>query len=222
MTKKEIIYTIYEKLGIATDDTHMSEELISSLIDTKRAMLLKQQYAKNGWHMPTEIKQELCMDVSLVEKVSGYTCAGKILSTSIPLPRSIKIKGKEGPLMVRKSDSTVIALNIIPVERVPFLFSNRFTQHLNYCAVDMDGKLILISNNNEFRFLKSIKVTDIFEQPDTVHSLACDTPNVEPWDLDYPVEVAMVDVITDLVVKELTRSLGIPEDRVNDATDERK
>lgn len=222
MTKREIIYTIFEKLNIHSDDTKLSEELISSLIDTKRAMLLKQQYAKNAWHMPIEIKQELCLNVSLVDKVSGYSCAGQILSTSIPLPRSIKIKGKEGPLIVRKADSTEIAINIVPVERLPFLFENRFTQHLTYCAVDMNGKLLLISKDNKLRFLKSIRVSDIYEQPDNAHALGCDTPNVEPWDLYYPVESAMVDTIVDLVTKELTRSLGIPADKVNDAADDRR
>lgn len=222
MTKREIIYTIFEKLNIHSDDTKLSEELISSLIDTKRAMLLKQQYAKNAWHMPIEIKQELCLNVSLVDKVSGYSCAGQILSTSSPLPRSIKIKGKEGPLIVRKADSSEIAINIVPIERLPFLFENRFTQHLTYCAVDMDGKLLLISKDNKLRFLKSIRVSDIYEQPDDAHALACDTPNVEPWDLHYPVESAMVDTIVDLVTKELTRSLGIPADNVNDAADDRR
>ncbi|MCP4910149.1 MAG: hypothetical protein GY907_05525, partial [Bacteroidetes bacterium] len=59
MTKYELIYTVSEKLNILSDDSNISEELISSLLDTKRAMLLKQQYAKNSWHMPIEIKQEL-------------------------------------------------------------------------------------------------------------------------------------------------------------------
>ena len=72
MTKREIIYTVFAKLNILSDDTHVSEELVSSLIDTKRAMLLKQQYAKNTWNMPIEIKQELCLNLELVKRVDGY------------------------------------------------------------------------------------------------------------------------------------------------------
>jgi hypothetical protein len=223
MTKRELIYTVFEKLNIQSDDTNLTEELVSSLLDTKRAMLLKQQYAKNAWHMPIEIKQELCLGLSLVDKVDGYSCAGKMLATSMSLPRSIKIKGKEGPLAVRKEDGTEIAISIVAIERVPYLFENKYTQHLTYAAVDFSGKLFLISNDNKLRFLKTIKITDIFESPDVANEYTCVYDSTsDVWDLDYPIESAMADVAIDLVVKELTRSLGIPGDNINDATDERR
>jgi len=224
MTKREIIYTIFEKIGVISDDTKLTEELVSSLIDTKRAMLLKQQYAKNSWHMPIEIKQELCMDLELVNKVDGYSCGGKILSTKVALPNSIKIKGKEGPLAVRRSDSTVIAINIVAIERVPFLFENRFTQHLTYCAVDFSGKLYLISKDTKHKFLKSIKVTDIFESPDTANELVCDAKDLttDVWDIDYPIESSMADVVVELVVADLTKSLVVPGDKNNNASDDRE
>tara|TARA_R110002049_G_scaffold231127_2_gene403466 strand:- start:67716 stop:68390 length:675 start_codon:yes stop_codon:yes gene_type:complete len=224
MTKRQIIYTIFEKIGVISDDTKLTEELVSSLIDTKRAMLLKQQYAKNSWHMPIEIKQELCMDLELVNKVDGYSCGGKILSTKVALPNSIKIKGKEGPLAVRRSDSTVIAINIVAIERIPFLFENKFTQHLTYCAVDFSGKLYLISKDTKHKFLKSIKVTDIYEQPDTANELVCDAKDLttDVWDIDYPIESSMADVVVELVVADLTKSLVVPGDRNNNASDDRE
>ena len=223
MTKRALIYTVFEKLRINSDDNKVTEELISSLIDSKRAMLLKQQYAKNAWHMPIEIKQEICLDLELADKIDGFSCGGRVLSTKISMPRSIKIKGKEGPLIVRKKDGTAIAINIVPAERLPFLFENKYTQHLTYCAVNYDGKLLLISKDNKHRFLKYIKVTDIFEEPDIARELQCDRDaSLEPWDEDYPVEIAMSDVIVDLVVKELSRSLGLPVDKINDADDGRK
>lgn len=224
MTKREIIFTVYEKLNILSDDTNITEELISSLIDSKRAMLLKQQYAKNAWHMPIEIKQEVCMDLELADKVSGYSCAGKILTTKEALPRSIKIKGKEGPLTVRKQDGTEIAINIVPIERVPFLFENRFTQHLTYCAVDFSGKLFILSKDDKHKFLKNVRITDIFEQPDIAFEKECKgaSSTQEAWDAEYPIEAAMSDVAVDLVVKELTRTLGLPGDNVNDAADGRR
>lgn len=223
-SKREIIYTIFEKIGVISDDTKLTEELVSSLIDTKRAMLLKQQYAKNSWHMPIEIKQELCMDLELVNKVDGYSCGGKILSTKLALPNSIKIKGKEGPLAVRRSDSTVIAINIVAIERIPFLFENKFTQHLTYCAVDFSGKLYLISKDTKHKFLKSIKVTDIYEQPDTANELVCDAKDLttDVWDIDYPIESSMADVVVELIVADLTKSLVVPGDKNNNASDDRE
>ena len=151
MTKREIIYQVFEKLNIISDDSHITEEFVSSLIDTKRSLLIEQRYSKKPWGMPVHIRQELCLDLQTVNKVHGYSCAGKILGTSIPLPESIMLRGKEGPLAVRLEDGTVISMNVISMERVPFLFSNKFTQHLIYCAVDFDGKLYLFSADNKLR-----------------------------------------------------------------------
>lgn len=213
MTKREIIYTVFEKLHVYSDDSKLSEELVASLIDTKRSLLIKQQYAKTHWHMPNEIKQEITLDVSLVDKVNGYAPAGKILATSI-LPNSIKIKGKEGPLLVRKLDNTEIPITIVAVERIPYLFENRYTQHLTYCTVDQDGKMYLISKDNKLRFLKNIKITDIFEEPDKISESSS-------WDSYYPIELSMVDTLVQMIVKDLAQSLAIPADNKNDADDQR-
>ena len=222
MTKREIIYQVLEKLNIHSDDSKLSEELVSSLIDTKRALLLKQQYATKGWHMPSEVKQELSIAVELIDRVAGYADAGKVLATSISLPESIKIKGKEGPLLVRKTDNTEIPLTLVAIERVPYLFENRYTQHLTYCAVDHDGKLYLMSKDNKLRFLKSIKVTDIYEQPDVARQYESSIDlSLEVWDDNYPMEASMVDTVVELVTKDLARTLSLPADNVNDASDGR-
>jgi len=46
-------------------------------------------------------------------------------------------------------------------------------------------------------------------------------PNADVWDLEYPIEVAMVDTIINMVVQDLSRTLQIPTDEQNNATDDR-
>lgn len=223
MKKIEIIYQVLEKLNIHSDDTRITEELVSNLIDLKRGMLLKQQYSRNPWHMPTMVKQELCLNLNLVDKVNGYSCAGKILATDV-LPWSVKIKGKEGPLLVRKEDGSVLSLSIIAVERVPYLYENRYLQNIIYCTLDADGRLYIISNNNKYKFLRSIKVTDVYEEPDKAALLTCDYDSSvsDEWDMEYPCEAAMIDVIVGLVIKDLMPAVQIPADNKNDAVDDRR
>lgn len=223
MTKNELIFTVFEKLKIQSDDTNLSQELVSSLLDTKRALLIKQQYSAKPWHMPKEVKQELCMTLKLVDSVNGYKCAGKILQTHHALPGSIKVRGKEGPLLIRKEDNSVVAVNIVSTERIPFLFANKFTAMLTYGAVDYDGKLVLISADNKLNFLTQVKVTDVFEAPELAMEYECKqtNPNADVWDLEYPIEVAMVDTIINMVVQDLSRTLSIPTDEQNNATDDR-
>lgn len=222
MTKNELIYTVFEKLKIQSDDTSLSQELVSSLLDSKRAMLLKQQYSAKSWNVPREIKQELCMGMSLVDKVNGYSCAGKILRSGQVMPKTIKIKGKEGPFLVRKEDNSVIAINVVPIERLPFLFSNKFTSMLTYCAIDYDGRLLLVSADNKLNFLQTVKITDVYEKPEEVFLLTCITEGSDYWEAEYPMEAAMADVVINMVVKELLTTMQIPEDNANNATDDRQ
>lgn len=220
MTKNEMIYTVLEKLKIHSDDSNFSEELISSLIDSKRATLMKQQYSKNSWQIPMEVKQTLCLDLELVDRVDGYCTAGKILMTDLSLPIPIKIKGKEGPLLVRNKDMMEIPINVVSIERLPYLFNNKYTQHLIYCAKTDSGKLVLISKDDKHRFLKHIKVTDIFEDPEKARQLQCDMDfALDDWEYEYPVEVPMIDTIIGLIVQDLVKSIQIPSDKINDAAD---
>jgi hypothetical protein len=222
MTKREIIYQALEKLSIQSDDSRINEELLSSFIDTKRSMLFKQQYSKSAWKIPASSKQELCLTLSLVNKVSGYSCAGKILST-VSIPSSIKVKGKEGPLLVRKEDGSAISLSVVAIERIPYLFENKYLKNITYCAVDSEGKLIIISNNDEHKFLKNIRIVDVFENPGKALPYKCGyDSSIDEWDVEYPCESAMTDTIVDLIVRELTRTLNIPVDDKNDSTDDRR
>lgn len=222
MTKRDIIYSIFEKLKLYTDDSDFSEEFIASLIDNKRAMLLKQQFGSNPWKMPIEVKQELCVDLEVTEKVNGVACFGKILRTTLALPASIKIKGKEGPLNIRKADRQEIAINLVPIERFPFIGSNPHTSMMLYAAIDYDGKLYLASNKTSHLFLESIKVTDIYENPDDAQALMCNADtSVEPWDAEYPLEASMADPLINIILQELLISLQIPSDDINDAEDGR-
>ena len=195
LTKKEIIYTVIEKLNALSDDSNVTEELIASMIDTKRAFLLKQQFSKASWSLPIDIRQEICVDLETVDTIDGYSDAGKTIRTSIALPSRIRIKGRSGPLLVRRLDGRVIPLNVIPIERLPYIGNNKYTAQLTYAALDMDGRLLIYSNDNKFKFLSSIKITDVFESPEEIYELQCDNDadTTEPWDMEYPLEVSMVD-----------------------------
>jgi len=225
MTKRELVYTVFEKLKINSDDMDISEELVSFLIDSKRAMLLKQRFDAKPWAMPVETKQELCLSLEVASVINGYPCFGRILRTTEALPSSIKIKGKEGPMTVRKYDSSAIHVNIIPLERIPFIGHNHFTAQMIYGTVDYDNKFYLVSGSNKLKLMTEIKIADIFENPDDAHALKCTAANetaCEAWDRAYPVELSMVDDIVKLVVQDLSRTLSIPDDSTNDADGERK
>ena len=83
--------------------------------------------------------------------------------------------------------------------------------------------MFLISKDDKIKFLNSIKVTDVFEQPDIARALTCTYDgNPEAYDYDYPVEAAMSDMIVEMIVLDLTKSLQVPGDVTNNASDDRE
>lgn len=223
MTKRELIYLVFEGLNISTDDSDKTEELTSALIDNKRAFLLKQQASLAHWNIPIEVKQEICLDLENVPNVDGMTCFGKILRTKISLPKSVRTKGISGPLSVRKGDRNIIHLSIIPFERLPFVGYNTFISQIIYAAQDYDGRLYLVSNQKKHHLMETIRVGDVWENPEIAMALDCSADTSKDlWDQEYPLDAAMVDTVINLVIKDLTISLAIPEDDTNDSDEERR
>tara|TARA_R110002012_G_C11587782_1_gene605935 strand:- start:527 stop:1267 length:741 start_codon:yes stop_codon:yes gene_type:complete len=243
MKKIELIYTIFEKLKVSSDDTDLSEELVSSLIDATRATLIKNTYGNKGWNLPVELKQELCLTLEPVSKVDGLSCFGTILRSAETVPQGISFKGSDGAILkVKLYDRESIAISVVPIERLPMIGHNPYTAGMIYAAIDVDRKIYLVSGSKKHSFLEAIKVEGIYEYPDKVVPLGCKdygsstlskdvtgreeapvTPlyPCEPWEEDYPLEASMQDSLVDIIVKGLVASMTIPEDKINNSTDDR-
>ena len=109
-------------------------------------------------------------------------------------------------------------------ERFKYVGSNRFLRNQIYSTIAPDNHLYMKSNNPQIAYLKKVKVTGIFENtekaaelqcPDEAGDTACDT-----LDKNFPLEDALVPVIVELVVKELSGAKFQPKDNENNANDD--
>ncbi len=258
MTKNELIFTLYERLNISSDDTNVPQELLSSLIDSTRALLVKQTYGNKSWNIPIEIKQELCLGLEPVSDVDGLTCFGTILRSKDMLPRGINIKGMDGAVLkVKTYDRKELHLNLIPISRLPMVGHNPFTSGLLFACLDLDMRLYFLSGSKKHKYLEAIKVDGVYEYPDKAIELECrekvefdylvngvntgettpqpsfsaeQIPNQlpwkvpapqEPWDVEYPLEAAMQEVLIEMIVKQMIQKEQLPRDEYNDADDDR-
>ena len=237
-----------KRLNINSDDTDLSEEFVSSLIDAARATLIKNTYGSKGWNLPVELKQELCIALEPAAKIDkksflDSSCFGTVLRSSDVIPQGISLKGSDGAILkVKLYDRESIAINIIPIERLPMVGHNPYTAGMIYAAIDTDRRIYLVSGSKKHTFLEAIKVEGIYEYPEQVVPLECREYNnvykakdatgkgvapvtspipFEPWDEDYPLEASMQDSIVNIIVKDLVNSMGIPEDKINNSTDDR-
>ena len=229
-TKRELIFTVMEGLKIQSDDTDVSQELISSLIDAARATTLKQMYGNKDWNLPIELRQEVCIGLAPADSVQGANCLGKILRSTERLPKGISIKGGDGALLrVKRYDRQSTQINIVPVERLPMVGHNTFTANMVYAAVDVDRYLYLVSANKKHMFMEAVRVDGVYESPELAAKLKCTsvfgnvkTLECEPWDEEYPLELALQDIVLGVVMKGLATRLQLPEDNINDSEDKRQ
>jgi len=245
MTKRELLYTVFERLKVSSDDSDLSEEFVSSLIDSTRALIIKQTYGGKGWNLPVELKQELCLSVVPTSKLDYLSCFGTILHTEDVIPKGISMKGVDGAVLrLKVYDRESIAINIVPMERLPMLGHNIYTAQMIYAAIDINRKIYIVSQSKKHSFLEAIKVEGIYEYPEEAGILECratnkkvsDTQNntrttdttTQPllpcdfWDEEYPLEAAAQDTLIDIIVKQLLKRESLPEDNVNDAEDVRR
>lgn len=237
MTKRNIIYTVMEKLKIESDDNDISSDLISSMIDSTRAMLVKQFYSEKGWNIPVEIKQEICLALTPVDNVNGASCFGSTSRSVESLPKGISLKGVDGGMLrVKTYDRKNIQLNIVPMERIPFVGQDQFTSGLLYCAIDIDRKIYFASGNRKLMGLEVVKVDGVYESPEDAFNMRCieygstgnyntktDIEIVQPdnWDEEYPMELSMQDIVIETIMKSLLQTIALPADTTNDSTNDR-
>ncbi len=236
MTKRELIFTVFEKLGIENDDTDLTQEFVSSLIDNTRARLIKQTYGNKNWNIPIELRQELCMTLTPVDSINGLSCSGTILRTNEIIPKGISVKGGDGSVLrIKRYDREALQINIVPIERLPLVGHNQWTAGMTYGAIDSDRRVYLVSPSQKHKMLEKVKIEGIYERPDDIWELKCyevsDTPTFgvvessqapcEPWDEEYPLEASMVDDIMNIILTDLNRTIQLPKDELNDSEDAR-
>lgn len=222
MTKRELIYNVREKLKLSSDDNDTSDEFISHLIDIKRVKILKQRLAKTPWRAPIEFKQELCMDLEVVDNIDGMSCFGSILRTKEPLPNLIRFRGGDGGITIRRADKTALLISLIDLSRLPFAGEGQFLSQIIYASFDYDNRLYLVSSQTKHLLMKSIQVGAMFEDIETAGDYECGADTTcETWDRQYPLDISMTDDVIGLVVQDLGRSIKIPKDDENDAETDR-
>lgn len=220
MTKLELIYNVREILKLDTDDVQITDDYISHLIDIKRVKVLQQRLAKTPWRAPIEFKQELCLELEVTDSVDGMSCMGNILRTKEVLPNLIRFKGSNHGITIRTGDRTHVMIDIVSLDRLPFIGFSQFTQNIVYAAFDYDNRVYLLGGSDKHKLLKNIRVGGIYENVEIAGNLECNVDSTcEIWEREYPLEVSMIDDVVKMVVQDLGRSLQVPEDNANDSRD---
>jgi len=221
MTKLEVIYDVKEKLQISTDDDIFTNEYISHLIDVKRMVLIKQTFSNVTKSIPVACLSEICLDLEVVDAITGSPLLGHILRTKQIIPTVINISGREDLITVRSIDNFSTGFNSVSMERFPFLGHNKYLNNQIYTAINTDGRIYFYSKRTNFMMMSKVIARGVFESPTKANEMSC-LSVCDDLENEYPIEGYMIDDIVSLIRKDLVVTLQTPNDDKNDSTDDRE
>jgi hypothetical protein len=220
MTAREIIYDVREKLKFSTDDIDITDEYLYHLINVKRALLLKQRFAKTSRNIPEEVKQIICVSLEKISDVEGLCDEyHKVVKSTLPIPGMMEIGGRSSIISIRVPSILEQHVSIISMERMPNIGYNKYLKGIIYAALDADNYLYLKTADSP-TLLESVKLIGVFSNPEKAHMQSCikeDEALCDYMDAEYPIEPYIVSDTVNLIVQELGATLKIPEDKINNA-----
>lgn len=117
-----------------------------------------------------------------------------------------------------------INISYISRERMRYVGNNKYLQNIIYCSLNPDGHLFLKSNNPQFKYLKQVKLSGVFDDAEEAANLSCDNnkedASCDILDKDFPLETALVPPLIELIVKELSAAEYKVKDTENNANDD--
>lgn len=217
MTIKELIYNYRGLLKIARpDDLTISDRQLEFDIDYLREKLIVQQLQK-GRSISSNIKQDLGqVAVQKVDANDGALVTGKnIFRTVNKVPKPIELDQLDLFTYVGGLD-----------KQSPFTYKTKSNAKWNKYS-KYSSKTPLAYYSNEYIYitdcanplLKYINIEGVFANPREVHKFKnpdgtpCYNPDID----NYPMSGRMVDMLNDLLKKEMNIFLQVQEDTSNNA-----
>ena len=224
MLAKEIIYICLDiAKAAASDDSYLNEEHTFFLLKKYRSFLIKkeQEKEKSTTDVASEFEyQQICID--LEPSYSDDPCIeGDYLRSTVKIPKVLE--GNE-PRIYPVDFYQGINVCYIPRDRMRYVGTNKYLQNIIYVSLGPDLRLYLNSSNPQFKYLKKLRMSAVFEDIDEAAEYLCDDEGNSSASCDYldntfPIREYLVPSLIELVVKELVGASYRPKDSQNDAND---
>lgn len=218
-TFREIVYMCLDELQLSSDDATFTEEHIIFLANKYRAFLLKKNYTDLKREIPESNYQDLCLNLEVVKGIEGDDCSNTYLRSTQKLPDILPV----GNPRITTKDFMAGEITYVSRERIKYVGYNKFLKNIIYATLGPDGKLYLKSSNPQAFYLEDVVFSGIFENPEEAAELSCEGKqegNCDVLDDSFPLEEALIPIMIELIVKEISNALYRPADEENNANDD--
>lgn len=215
-TYRELVYMVLDKLKQNTDDTYFTEDHIIFLLDKYRNFLISQDKGSDS-EMSETYYQTLCIPLIEVSAIIGEACE-----------KGIYLRSKDKiPSLLGKGITTVqpedyfgsIHITFVDKNRFRFVGENKYMKNIIYVTL-YDHYLWLKAENPQFLYLQKVRMTGIFDNAAEAAKLACE-PTCDNLDSTFPIADDKVPQLLEFVYKELQAPVVEPEDKDNNAQDDK-
>lgn len=218
-TGYELIYDIKEKLGLNTDDSKFSNELILFQIERARGALIKRNYSRNFKVIPESLKQLVELDLELVDD-NDYASLDTILCSTVTLPLLIESNILNMSILVDGGSYTDLKFIKVAPERFPYVGLDVAVPNIIYYTIDYDYKLRLKSFYNKYKLLSKARFYGIFMHPEKAWEQHPDYDvSIDFLDTEYPMDAESSFEISNIVMQSLLPLLKVPLDTNNNANE---
>jgi hypothetical protein len=213
-TYREMVYAALEQVKAMSDDAYISEEYTLFLISKVRAAILTQFY-QNARKEITAMSESnyQTVEISFVDSTSTRNSTNVLTSTQV-VPDLLKIgnvKVFTGMYGISTTDLPYVSL-----ERFKYVGHNTWLKNIIYSTIGTDKKLYLKSGDGALPPLSSVNIRGIFANPEIVDNVI----DGDNWDLEFPLEGNLVNMVIETVCKYLASVDYRPADSLNNAIDD--
>jgi hypothetical protein len=215
MTLNEIAYNILNLVrgGRSNNNEHISISQIKFNIKYYRAMLIRRDFARNGM-VTRHLEQDLgCLELKKVDasKCCDLPVSCAVYRTKEKIPKTIRFSFRDAITHV----SDVTGLGTIPLvepHSVQWLPYDKYTK--DKLKAYMIEDYLYVYNADGLQF---INVRGVFEDPEDVALFDCDGSNCYDDDMDFPIPMDMIQIITQGIMSgELMMLASSMNDTTND------
>lgn len=227
-TYRQLVYLILDELKLLSDDSTYNEEHVIFLLNKYRGSILNQVYSNIKKEVPDSNYQSICVTLEEVPAMSGVPCEGDslYLKSTSKIPYTLNIGNTR--LYPKEIDSNELLptsfyksqITYVSRERMKYVGHNKYLKNFIYASTGPDSYLYLTSSNENFKRLKKVSINAIFENPEDVLYLQCNSEVCDILDLEFPLEEALIPMVVQSVMKELLGAAWRPADTENNAADD--
>jgi len=219
-TKQELIYDIRERLGIMSDDSSISNEYLSYLIDKYRALFLRNKYSDVRRKLNLSNYQKIKLTL---EPISSGRYEGGIVRSIDDIPAIINFNSIDNKIILTNDQIESYPFNMVDFNRFKYVAQDDpFIRHLVYGTIADDGKLYMKSWDSNIVLMETAYLNGIFATPEKAWLISSVYDDELDFDLDfeYPLEAELLPDLINSIIKDLVVKYNIPVDNTNNANDD--